>query len=784
MSESWSRRRLLPLGLAGFLCWAGSAHLSAQEQPRDGEHDHARGEEESSRAEGAFSEEIEVIGLAPLDHMGESSDRVPWTVHRVSSEALERGVAGGAGVLLEAELPGVHLSAAQGSSLQADVLYRGFGASPLLGANQGLSLYEDGVRVNEVFGDMVAWDLVPMFAAERIELLPGANPMFGLNTLGGALALNTRSGFDSERLNLTLEGGSFGRRAGELSAGGVFGSEDGLGWFVAARSYEEDGWRDFSPSSLRQVLAKLSQRGERGHLALTVGAADNELIGNGATPVELLGLDRSEVFTHPDRTRNDLFFPRLRIGRQFGPNLELEASVYLRANDVDTYNADAFEGDDDDHDEIDGDGDDGRADRDDDGMDGLDFDEFDAVNNQSRTEQDGWGGSVQLAGLTDSGRWLAGASWDGGRADFAFDTELAELTPTRTTVGSGMLLPGSEVGLRAETGHYGLWAMRHWTTAGDRLTWTLQARYNDSSVELNDRLGTALDGDHDYSRLLPSAGFVWEASARERSAVLLFANVSQSARVPTPVELTCADPDDPCRLPNAFVADPPLDQVVTTSAEIGLRGRSAAVRWSAALFHSDSADDIIFVSSGAGTSAGYFTNVDATRRQGLELWIRGRTGSLNWDASYTLLDATFQDRLTLSSPAHPMATDGEIEVEAGDFIPGVLRRQFRAGADVRIADRVVLGARVLGDSGRYLRGDEANLLEPVGSAWRGDLWSRIELTPSLDLDFEVSNVTDREYETFGALGEPDEVLGDAFENPRFLSPAEPRAFRASLRLRL
>ena len=755
--------------------------MSAQEHPRDGEHDHARDEEENSHAEGAFSEEIEVVGLAPLDRLGEVSDRVPWTVHRVSSEALERGVAGGVGVLLEAELPGVHVSAAQGSSLQADVLYRGFGASPLLGANQGLSLYEDGVRVNEVFGDIVAWDLVPMFAAERIELLPGANPMFGLNTLGGAIALNTRSGFDSERLGLTLEGGSFGRRSGELSAGGVFGSEDGLGWFVAARSYEEDGWRDFSPSSLGQALLKFSQRGEGGHMEFTLGVADNELIGNGVTPVELFELDRTEVFTHPDRTRNDLFFPRLRVGRLFGQGLELEAQVYLRGNDVDTYNADAFEGPDDDDDEGHGDLDDDDEDHDD--GDG-DLDDFDAVNNQSRTEQEGWGGSIQLSGLTDSGRWLAGASWDGGRADFAFDTELAELTPTRTTVGSGMLLTGSEVGLRAETGHYGVWAMRHWTTAADRLTWTLQARYNDSSVELNDRLGTALDGDHAYSHLLPSAGFVWEASARERSTLLLFANVSQSARVPTPVELTCADPDDPCRLPNAFVADPPLDQVVTTSAEIGLRGRSAAVRWSAALFHSDSADDIIFVSSGAGTSAGYFTNVDATRRQGLELWIRGRTGQLNWDASYTLLDATFQDRLTLSSPAHPMAEDGEIEVEAGDFIPGVPQRQFRAGADVRIADRVVLGARLLGDSSRYLRGDEANLLEPVGSAWRGDLWSRIELTPSLDLDLEISNVTDREYETFGALGEPDEVLGDAFENPRFLSPAEPRAFRASLRLRL
>ena len=771
---------LLPL----FLAPPVSAFALAPQKPAG--QTTGNGEEEQPQAEGPFTDEIDVIGLAPLDREGESADRVPWTVHRVSTEVLDLSAVSGVGALLEAELPGVHLAAAQGSALQADVLYRGFGASPLLGANQGLSVYEDGVRVNEVFGDVVAWDLVPTFAAERVELVPGANPMFGLNTLGGAIALNTLSGFDSRRLDLTLEAGAFGRRAAELGAGGSFGALGNLGWFVGARSFEEDGWRDFSPSSLRQALAKLSRRGEGGELEFTLGMADNDLVGNGVVPVELLEVDRAEVFTHPDRTGNELFFPRLRIGRLFDSGLELEARVYLRGNDVDTYNADAFDDDDDDVDDGRGEIDGGDLDHDDDDGDGHDHDDLDdlaAVNNRSRTEQEGWGGSIQLSGPTGSGRWLAGASWDGGRADFDFDTELASLTATRTTVGSGILLPGSEVGLRAETGHYGLWALRHWTTSGDRLTWTLQARYNDSAIELDDQLGTALDGDHGFSRLVPSAGFVWEARADGRSSILLFGNVSQSSRVPTPVELTCADPDDPCRLPNAFVADPPLDQVVTTSAEVGLRGVRGSLRWSAALFHSDSADDIIFVSSGAGTSSGYFRNVDATRRQGLELWVRGQRGRLNWDASYTLLDATFQDRLTLSSPAHPLAAEGEIEVEPGDFIPGVPRRQFRAGADLTLGDRVVLGARLLGDSSRYLRGDEANLLAPVGSAWRGDLWSRIELTPSLDLDLEVSNVADRAYATFGALGEPDEVLGDDFENPRFLSPAEPRAFRVALRLR-
>ena len=39
----------------------------------------------------------------------------------------------------------------------------------------------------------------------------------------------------------------------------------------------------------------------------------------------------------------------------------------------------------------------------------------------------------------------------------------------------------------------------------------------------------------------------------------------------------------------------------------------------------------------------------------------------------------------------------------------------------------------------------------------------------------VDNVFDAEYETFGLVGAADEVLGDEFEDPRFVSPAAPSA---------
>ena len=57
-------------------------------------------------------------------------------------------------------------------------------------------------------------------------------------------------------------------------------------------------------------------------------------------------------------------------------------------------------------------------------------------------------------------------------------------------------------------------------------------------------------------------------------------NYSEANRAPTSIELGCADPSEPCNLPNALVSDPPLKQVVTRTFETGVRGsREANLRW-------------------------------------------------------------------------------------------------------------------------------------------------------------------------------------------------------------
>src|SRR4030095_11636035 len=168
----------------------------------------------------------------------------------------------------------------------------------------------------------------------------------------------------------------------------------------------------------------------------------------------------------------------------------------------------------------------------------------------------------------------------------------------------------------------------------------LAGRYNVARIVTQDLTGEspAIDATSTFRRFNPAVGLTWTA----RPQVNVFGGVNQGTRVPTAVELTCADPAAPCTLPNIFVADPPLKQVVATTYEIGVRGRvGAAGFYSAAIYRTNLADDIQFIGAGSGAvNAGYFQNVGNTRRQGIELTGGMALGELSLVARYTLLDAT------------------------------------------------------------------------------------------------------------------------------------------------
>jgi iron complex outermembrane recepter protein len=243
-------------------------------------------------------------------------------------------------------------------------------------------------------------------------------------------------------------------------------------------------------------------------------------------------------------------------------------------------------------------------------------------------------------------------------------------------------------------------------------------------------------------------------------------------------ELGCADPEAPCRLPNAFVADPPLEQVVARTLEIGLRGSAplapydATLGWTLALFRTDAADDILFVAS-EGFGRGYFRNAGETRRQGIEADLSGATSAVRWYASYAFLDATFRTPFVVASPSHPAAdAAGEIAVEPGDPIPGIPRHQLKVGVEWRPLPRVTLVANAVAFSSQTLRGDEAALDLRVPGGLYVDVGARWQATSWLELFVQIENVFDARYETFGTYAAADDIPG-AGDDPRAVGPGAP-----------
>ena len=204
--------------------------------------------------------EIVVIGNTPLSGLGLPLNYVPSNVQTAGSKDMKRQQSLELSDYLNGNFSGISISQSSGNPFQSDINYHGFTASPLLGTPQGLSVYVDGVRVNESFGDTVNWDLIPESAISTVTLMSGSNPVFGLNTLGGALAIQTKSGHNNPGTELEASGGSFGRRAFQAETGGEFGNFD---YFFTGNYFDEDGWRDLSPTHLYRAFGKVGWQNEK-----------------------------------------------------------------------------------------------------------------------------------------------------------------------------------------------------------------------------------------------------------------------------------------------------------------------------------------------------------------------------------------------------------------------------------------------------------------------------------------------------------------------------------------
>jgi len=268
--------------------------------------------------------------IGPMPGLNLTREEIPGNVQSITAEEIRDSHAVTMAELMNGRLQSVNVNDYQGNPFQMDVTYRGFTASPQIGTPQGLSVFMDGIRVNEPFGDVVNWDLIPMNALAGIDVFPGSNPVFGLNTLGGAIAVRTKNGFDDPGTDISVLAGSFGRKQAMLSTGGSRGKVAG---FFALNHFEEKGWRNDSPSEVRQVFGKGSFRTDNVDLHGSVTYVENNLIGNGLIPIEMYKEDSESVFTSPDQTKNQLLQFQIAGAFQVNDNFSVTGQAYHRKSD-------------------------------------------------------------------------------------------------------------------------------------------------------------------------------------------------------------------------------------------------------------------------------------------------------------------------------------------------------------------------------------------------------------------------------------------------------------------
>jgi outer membrane receptor protein involved in Fe transport len=694
---------------------------------------------------------------------------------------------------LDTDLPGVTLDDAQGNPYQPNLLYHGYEASPLGGNPQGLATYVDGARFNQPFGDATNWELLPDIAIDKVTV-EGSNPVYGLNALGGAVAVTLKSGRSFRGLGGEAAIGRFGKRQIAAEAGY---HRNGWSAYLAGSIQHDDGWRDFSPSTVHQTYGQIGADGTWGTVDLRLMGAETRLTGNGTAPVELLAVRRKSIFTWPDRTENRYGRALLTAELRLSHHLRLRPSAYVQRFRQNTVNGDLSDAE---PCESNGailclNGGEGVVTD----SNGAPFAAFNGEDgyaqlNRTRTHTTGYGAAFQLdddaplAAMTN--RLAIGLSWDGSRSRFAASSLLGALTENRGFGDPQGVIdmadgPIRNVSLLTRRNDVGLYAADVLSPLHN-LDVTVAARYNHASIRLSDQLGTDLNGRHRYARLNPSAGLVW----RIRPHVSLYAGYAEANRAPTPAELSCANETAPCSLTAFFVQDPHLRQVVSHTVEAGFRGNGRLgefmLDWRLGGWRATNTNDILFAAS-ATRGRAFFRNVGGTRRQGLEGEIEAKRGPWELHLSYVLTDATFRTAFRLASPDNPKADDdGTIAVRPGDQLPGIPRHRLKASVTRHFGERAWLSLDEQYSSGRWLQGDEANLTHRTAAYWLTNLSAGVTPVRGLEFFAEVRNLFDRKYATFGTFSETsvvDFAEAPGITNPCALSPGAPRTWFIGARAR-
>ncbi len=734
---------------------------------------------------------VVVYPTTPISGAGVDPDKVPASVNVVDANQIKQTGSLNVGDALQKYVPGIVVNEVAGNPFQPNIQFRGFVASPVAGTPQGLAVYQNGVRINEAFGDTVNWDLIPTAAIKSVTVVTN-NPAFGLNALGGAVNVQMKDGFNYHGAEIDTMGGSFGR----IQSSAQWGKQvDNFAVYGALEGLHDDGFRNFSASNVRRFYGDVGAKSDSGEFHINMGAADNNFGAAATVPMELLQQYWGATYTTPQTSENRVGYVNLTGKVEATPTWTIDGSAHVRIFDQKTQDGNPT-------------GTQPCAPPDDAllcyrdgstpavGLNGAQLaNPFDSnavlgENDRTTTHSTTSGFSLQATN-TDrlfghNNHFTIGASLDYSVTRFTASAELGTIGPDFVVSGAGIFLGPSgfpisigPVDLRTTNQYTGLYALDTFDIT-NAFSLTGGGRFNVANVSLQDQIGTSLNGNDTYTRFNPIIGGTYKIT----SGLTAYAGYSEANRAPTPLELGCADPAHPCIIASFLVSDPPLKQVVSRTVEAGLRGSKelniGTFGWKLGVYRADNSDDILAIPSQV-QGFGYFQNVGRTRRQGIEAEVNLKSNALQLYASYALVDARFLDALQVGSNSPFADANENVQIVPGNRIPAIPRNRIKAGFDYSVTDAFKIGGDALFVGSQYYVGDESNQAPRLPSYAVFNLHTSYQIDKTFQIYARADNIFDNHYATYGTFFDTGALPTFGFTDPRSVSPARPRAFYAGLK---
>jgi iron complex outermembrane receptor protein len=742
---------------------------------------------------------FDVVATTPLNGGQIPVSQSPFAVWQTNSQDIQTFNDTTLPDTLGRSAPGVTVGNVSGNDFEPDLFYRGFDATSVTGTPQGLAVYQNGTRINEVFGDIVNWSLIPSNAIDKTTIV-ASNPIFGLNALGGAVTVTMKNGFTWQGAEADFTGGSALRAEEQLEFGKQVGD---YSVYFAATQINDGGWRVAGASQLTNFYGDVGYKanGFESHLQLTAG---NTQFGVAAfTPIQQLQTNFASVYTIPQTDFAQMAMLQWTGSYAYSPTLSFQGGAYFRQ-----FNQQHVDGNGTDvtpcppvsclngspvHDiqggiipDISQNG-------------ALDLGEDD--DNQTQSRSVGFSAqAVDTAKIWGRDNSLTvGTSLDYGWTHYIGSSQLGTVTFMNNAfpvTASPFIIDEPDsflnpIDVRANNTYVGVYALDTFN-ATDRLTLTGGGRFNFAGINLEGTNDALLSGYSDYFHLNPTVGLTYKITPD----INFYGGYAMTNRTPTPFELGCASPTTPCIVNNFLSADPPLKQVVGNTFELGFRGQNALaafglgpqwgkLQWSAGLFRTTSTNDILPLTS-TFNGFGFFANVGTTLRQGAELSAQWTGDRWSAYANYTYIDAIYLTTFEEPSPNNPLAdANGNIPITNGTLIAGIPKNTVKVGVDYAVTPNWKVGADMVAASSQVITGNENNAVPQVPGYAVFGVHTSYQVAKQVQVFGYVQNIFDQRYYTAGGLVQPGEFMtGPSITNPQSFGPGRPVAIFGGLRITL